>query len=136
MNAFHPADKINMTSDFWKRLSLLAVISCASCLALKEVLKIYWRGVARSKTTSFTSPTELVKKSVDAVCAAGKNVRVSRQFILRLVKDMEPADLSEVTSLSGFDKSIHFVEGTWRTVQYFLVVDCLNFCFWPCVLLV
>lgn len=95
---------------------------------------MYWRGVARSKLATLTSSTKLVKSGADAVCTAAKNVSVSRQSILRLVKDMAPADLTEVTSLSGFDKSIHFVDGTWRTVQYFLVVDCLNFCFWPCAL--
>jgi hypothetical protein len=32
---------------------------------------------------------------------------------------------------SEWDASVHFCDGGPLTVQYLLVVDALNFCFWP-----
>ncbi|KAK9794969.1 hypothetical protein WJX73_009457 [Symbiochloris irregularis] len=50
------------------------------------------------------------------------------ETLAELVRD---SDLERLTSASAFDTETHFFDGGPQTVQYLLVVDALNFCFWP-----
>ncbi len=38
---------------------------------------------------------------------------------------------SESPELPAWNEEIHWNDGTWRTVNYLLLLDALNFCFWP-----
>lgn len=44
---------------------------------------------------------------------------------------LSSSDLKRLTAPQAFDADIHYVDGTPLTAQYLLVVDAINFCFWP-----
>lgn len=125
------ASRLFGSSETWARTSTWVLAGCLGWLAVQELLKLYWAAVARRRNSALASPTELVRATTREVLASAKLVSVSRPAVLRLAKDMTVEDLAEMTSPAAFDSSIHLCDGTWRTVQYLLVVDCLNFCFWP-----
>ena len=72
-----------------------------------------------------------VKESTRAVMEAAQYVSISKSAINRLTASLKDEDLQGIMAPAAYDVSIHFVDGTWRTVQYLLVLDALNFCFWP-----
>jgi hypothetical protein len=115
------------------RRSAIALVACLGWLACQEAFKVYWRRVSRQRKAIVASPTHQVKDTTKFVLNSASHVTLSKQSVLRLVKSMSDQDLREIMRPGAFDTSLHFVDGTWRTVQYLLVVDCLNFCFWPCV---
>ena len=61
--------------------------------------------------------------------AARKSVRVSidegalKRFCADLIRDDPP--------IPPWEGKVHFFDGSIKTVAYFLVLDTLNFCFWP-----
>ena len=60
-----------------------------------------------------------------------QHVSISKSAINRFTANLKVEDLARITAPTAYDASIHFVDGTWRTAQYLLVLDALNFCFWP-----
>jgi hypothetical protein len=49
----------------------------------------------------------------------------------RTAASISAADLQLITAPQAFDEDLHLVDGSPLTAQYLLVVDALNFCFWP-----
>lgn len=72
-----------------------------------------------------------VKESTRAVMDVAQQVSISTSAINRLCANLQDSDLDQMMAPAAYDASIHFVDGSWRTVQYLLVLDALNFCFWP-----
>jgi Potential Queuosine, Q, salvage protein family len=76
-------------------------------------------------------PLAAVKASTARVLAGAREVSLDKAAIARYAHGMSADDLRDIAAPAAFDAELHYVDGTWRTVQYLLVVDCLNFCFWP-----
>ncbi|MGH2532893.1 MAG: queuosine 5'-phosphate N-glycosylase/hydrolase [Thermomicrobiales bacterium] len=59
---------------------------------------------------------------------------VAQATHVRIVHDRIPAVAAqiaaELTEPPGWDDSLHFRDGTWRTAGWVFVLDALNFCFW------
>lgn len=72
-----------------------------------------------------------VKESTLAVMEVAQHVSISKSAISRFTSNLQDSDLERIIAPAAYDASIHFVDGTWKTVQYLLVLDALNFCFWP-----
>ena len=67
------------------------------------------------------------------VCHAARHVTTDAAAVQRLAAGLEEAQLRGFSSPAGFDSELHFVDLAQpeRTAQGLLVVDSLNFCFWP-----
>mmetsp|Transcript_19534 Transcript_19534/g.35217 ORF Transcript_19534/g.35217 Transcript_19534/m.35217 type:complete len:336 (-) Transcript_19534:155-1162(-) len=72
-----------------------------------------------------------VKESCAFICQHAEHVKINDEAIKKIVDDLTDDRLLQLVSPKAFDATIHFVDGTDLTVQYILVVDTLNFCFWP-----
>lgn len=59
------------------------------------------------------------------VCKRASHVSIDPESLLPLAKELLPL------SLPRWDAAHHFVDGSARTVAYVLLVDALNFCFFP-----
>ena len=108
-----------------------AAFSVLDVLLLQELFKAYWRRVARGRLAALPAPTASVRASAAAVVRAASHVEVSTSAINRLAASLSTTELEQMRAPAAFDKSIHFVDGGAHTVQYLLLVDALNFCFWP-----
>lgn len=62
-----------------------------------------------------------------------KVIEQSREVYLdhRVLSDLAREQARGTLSRPGWDPRYHFYDGTLQTVLYFLVLDSLNFCFWP-----
>jgi hypothetical protein len=60
------------------------------------------------------------------VVTSAKDVRIDVEQIERVAEEM----LGDVAQPPGWDDSLHFRDGTWRTAGWVFVLDALNFCFW------
>ena len=76
-------------------------------------------------------PLEAVRESTARVLEQAQDVRVDQSAVDQLAQSLSQQELRDMAAPSAFDADLHFVDGSWRTVQYLLVVDTLNFCFWP-----
>jgi hypothetical protein len=56
-----------------------------------------------------------------------REVRIDGRFLTAFARERAGGALSR----PEWDTRYHFYDGTLRTVLYFLVLDSLNFCFWP-----
>jgi hypothetical protein len=61
------------------------------------------------------------------VSEMSQNVRIDRQALGRLVRKLFADDIQ----VPCWDPCYHFCDGTEKTVAYLLVLDTINFCFWP-----
>jgi len=61
-----------------------------------------------------------------AVVERSRHVRIAMERVATVAAEMarDPA------SPPGWDATLHFRDGTWRTAGWVLVLDALNFCFW------
>ncbi|MBI3925354.1 MAG: hypothetical protein HY319_07445 [Armatimonadetes bacterium] len=66
-----------------------------------------------------------VLETTRAVVEAARDVRIDHQAIERL------ADAWVEHPLPDWDTAVHWNDGSWRTTNYVLLLDALNFCFWP-----
>uniref|UniRef100_A0A7S3VJW6 Queuosine 5'-phosphate N-glycosylase/hydrolase n=1 Tax=Dunaliella tertiolecta TaxID=3047 RepID=A0A7S3VJW6_DUNTE len=75
----------------------------------------------------------VVRESARYVCSQSRHVTVVGEGISRVVAGLTDEELRKLSSPASFDADLHFVDETSEalTVQYLLVVDALNFCFWP-----
>ncbi|KXZ54661.1 hypothetical protein GPECTOR_4g727 [Gonium pectorale] len=73
----------------------------------------------------------IVKASTQFVAERAKHVDVNMKGVHSVVEELTLEKLKEITSPRAYNKDLHFVDGGPLTVQYLLVVDALNFCFWP-----
>mmetsp|Transcript_160 Transcript_160/g.265 ORF Transcript_160/g.265 Transcript_160/m.265 type:complete len:323 (+) Transcript_160:123-1091(+) len=77
-----------------------------------------------------------VMESCDYVVSRAQHVSIDVEGIAKQAACMSPQDLLKISSPASFDTDLHYVNrgtaaGEAQTVQYLLVVDALNFCFWP-----
>lgn len=72
-----------------------------------------------------------VKDTTQMVVHEAQHVSLSQVAIKKSCRDIDSATMASILAPVAYDRSIHFVDGTSRTLQYLLVLDALNFCFWP-----
>lgn len=67
------------------------------------------------------------------VTSSAKEVSVDREAVKKLVNEMDNDTLERLHGPPEFDEDMHFVDlaDPFLTAQYLLVLDSLNFCFWP-----
>eukprot|EP00884_Botryococcus_braunii_P015204 jgi/Botrbrau1/23685/Bobra.55_2s0065.1 len=70
-----------------------------------------------------------VRSSTEWVLEEAVSVNVDKNGIERVAASIDDAQLDAIKS-HVFDAELHYVDGGPKTVQYLLVVDALNFCFW------
>ncbi len=68
-----------------------------------------------------------VLESAKRIAKMGNRVKIDRQSLIGLTRDW----LSDRIEVPAWDSRYHFVGGGKETVSYLLVLDSLNFCFWP-----
>jgi len=73
----------------------------------------------------------LVRRTTQDVASSAKHVLISQQGIKDLVSGRLSEDKVRALDLSKWDEADHLVQGNDLSVQYLLVVDAINFCFWP-----
>ena len=61
------------------------------------------------------------------VSEMSQHVRIDRQALGRFVRKLFADDIQ----VPCWDTNYHFCDGTEKTVAYLLVLDTINFCFWP-----
>jgi hypothetical protein len=61
------------------------------------------------------------------VSEMSKAVRIDRQALGRFVRKLQAEDIQA----PPWDNNYHFCDDTEKTVAYLLVLDTINFCFWP-----
>lgn len=74
---------------------------------------------------------QLVKDTTQQVVREAHHVSISQAAIKKCCRDIDSATMTTILAPVAFDSTLHFVDGTSRTLQYLLVLDALNFCFWP-----
>ncbi|MBN2126270.1 MAG: queuosine salvage family protein [Deltaproteobacteria bacterium] len=68
-----------------------------------------------------------VLQSTRYVTERSEHVRIDGNALLRWTGTWADAGIQA----PSWDRQVHFFDGTERTVGYFLVLDTLNYCFWP-----
>eukprot|EP00743_Colponemidia_sp_Colp-15_P002424 GILK01002628.1.p1 GENE.GILK01002628.1~~GILK01002628.1.p1 ORF type:complete len:325 (+),score=45.16 GILK01002628.1:32-976(+) len=79
-------------------------------------------------------PLQAVRTSTKRVALRARHVQINEAALERLAEGWS-SDSSLMAFQPWSESSNHFVEQpvpTERTLQYVLVLDTLNFCFWPC----
>ncbi|GFH19570.1 queuosine salvage protein, partial [Haematococcus lacustris] len=78
----------------------------------------------------------LVLQTCEAVVRQATHVSINSSGLTKAAATVTETDLRRLSSLTSFDDQMHFVdrsspEGQALTATALLVVDALNFCFWP-----
>lgn len=68
---------------------------------------------------------EQVREEASAVAAASVHVRIDGAALAALAGRLKDAPLP------AWDRELHFFDGTEKSVMYTLLLDAVNFCFWP-----
>lgn len=68
-----------------------------------------------------------ILETAERVAARSREVRIERPALTAFIRDLARGSLSR----PAWDPRYHFHDGSLKTVFYFLVLDSLNFCFWP-----
>ena len=108
-----------------KSLALLGTTLACTAAALRFLTRTH------ANDCHEACPLEAVRESTARVLEQAQDVHVDQSAVDQLAQSLSQQELQDMAALSAFDADLHFVDGTWRTVQYLLVVDTLNFCFWP-----
>ncbi|GLC34374.1 hypothetical protein PLESTB_000736000 [Pleodorina starrii] len=82
-------------------------------------------------TSSLEPAINAVKITAQFVADRAEHVQISQKGISDAVNDLSLDKLAELTAPTAYNHDLHYVDGGPLTVQYLLVVDALNFCFWP-----
>lgn len=74
-----------------------------------------------------------VLRTCELVAQYSNHVAINETAILAFADGFSLHELQELISPKAFDRDLHFVDESRAelTAQYLLVVDSLNFCFWP-----
>jgi len=72
----------------------------------------------------------LVRSSCEAVAFQAANVHINTSQI-EATASIFTSDVITQIRQKAFDTDLHYVDGTSSTAQYLLVLDAINFCFWP-----
>ncbi|KAL6761190.1 hypothetical protein V8C86DRAFT_2537458 [Haematococcus lacustris] len=78
----------------------------------------------------------LVLQTCEAVVRQATHISINSSGLTKAAATVTETDLCRLSSLTSFDDQMHFVdrsshEGQALTATALLVVDALNFCFWP-----
>jgi len=73
------------------------------------------------------APFPAIMETAEEVSAASREVRIDRRVLTAFAREQS----SQTLSRPDWDPRYHYFDGTLKTVSYFLVLDSLNFCFWP-----
>ena len=68
-----------------------------------------------------------VRETVQRVAEKSRLVRMNREAVIVFVEQLS----SQEVQMPSWDSYYHFRGGEEETVGYLLVLDTLNFCFWP-----
>jgi hypothetical protein len=68
-----------------------------------------------------------VLETTKRVSEMSRNVHIDRQALDIFVGKLSAGDIK----VPSWDTTCHFFDGTEKTVAYLLVLDTINFCFWP-----
>lgn len=68
-----------------------------------------------------------VLKTAKSVAAKSRHVQIDKNVLARFCRDL----LKESINIPPWDRRYHFSGNKDDTVSYLLVLDSLNFCFWP-----
>lgn len=68
-----------------------------------------------------------VLETSEWVARKSLHVRIDEEALIRFCKELIRND----PPIPPWEEGIHFFDGGIKTVAYFLVLDTLNFCFWP-----
>lgn len=82
-------------------------------------------------TSGLHTISRTVKATCETVCSASSHVSISPQAVQQMADGITTDKLKALGAPAAFNKELHYVDGGPLTVQYLLVVDALNFCFWP-----
>lgn len=76
---------------------------------------------------------ERILESVAWVTSQATDVSMDREAIAKLVDELTDETLKRLYFLPHFDQDLHFIDlaDPHLTAQYLMVLDSLNFCFWP-----
>lgn len=118
--------------DYASRIGVAAV-SLLCGVALQQVCQRLQRLFVGSKQTD---AVQQVKDSTQVVVHEAQHVSLSHAAIKKSCREIDSATMESILAPVAFDSSLHFVDGTSRTLQYLLVLDALNFCYWPGVVFV
>jgi hypothetical protein len=116
---------------YWMKVGALICIALASPPAVRFLMQLRIRQLSLKRAHVSLSALSMVKDSARFVAENSSHVVISKVAIQAFVQRLTEAELCSMIAPQSFDASLHFVDGTWRTAQYFLIVDALNFCFWP-----
>eukprot|EP01026_Neomeris_dumetosa_P011888 TRINITY_DN14207_c0_g1_i1.p1 TRINITY_DN14207_c0_g1~~TRINITY_DN14207_c0_g1_i1.p1 ORF type:complete len:349 (-),score=31.03 TRINITY_DN14207_c0_g1_i1:122-1075(-) len=72
-----------------------------------------------------------VKRSCTFVCQNAQHVEINNDAIQTFLEQLTQQNLQKICEPQAFDRDLHFCDGGPLTTQYLLVVDSVNFCFWP-----
>lgn len=113
--------------DYPSRIGVAAV-SFLCGVALQQVCQRLQRLFAGSKQAD---AVQQVKETTQVVVHEAQHVSLCHAAIKKSCRDIDSATMASILAPVAFDSSLHFVDGTSHTLQYLLVLDALNFCFWP-----
>lgn len=79
------------------------------------------------------SGCDLVRTSAEIISRAASHVRIRHGALKDVTARMDEDTLNLVIGGTGWDRSMHFADTTRPELllRYLLVLDSLNFCFWP-----
>eukprot|EP00961_Rhodomonas_salina_P113843 1530756-Rhodomonas_salina.3 len=80
---------------------------------------------------STRSPMADVREQTEQVCSQAKHVQLDESALKSLAAEYAQAFKGQSDEETGWGEEIHFVGKEELTVQYLLVLDAINFCFWP-----
>eukprot|EP00293_Proteomonas_sulcata_P008609 CAMPEP_0184293150 /NCGR_PEP_ID=MMETSP1049-20130417/4696_1 /TAXON_ID=77928 /ORGANISM="Proteomonas sulcata, Strain CCMP704" /LENGTH=367 /DNA_ID=CAMNT_0026601083 /DNA_START=249 /DNA_END=1354 /DNA_ORIENTATION=- len=78
---------------------------------------------------SADSPMQRVRESTARISAKARDVTIDEEGIRVIASEMAKAQ--EGSDSIGWDDDAHYVGPEEETIQYLIVVDAINFCFWP-----
>eukprot|EP01025_Chloroclados_australasicus_P049257 TRINITY_DN559_c0_g1_i2.p1 TRINITY_DN559_c0_g1~~TRINITY_DN559_c0_g1_i2.p1 ORF type:complete len:218 (-),score=7.24 TRINITY_DN559_c0_g1_i2:769-1422(-) len=77
------------------------------------------------------NPLNQVRESAKWICSRALNVKIIHNQVQHTASQIDDQQLSKICSPHAFDHEIHYFDGGPLTAQYLLILDCINFCFWP-----
>ena len=123
-----------MVQQHFSRLAAPACAAFTGLVAWRLAVSLqHWLSKRRCTRASLDElcPCSAVRESASYISEKAQHVHINRRAIQDLAQGLSDEDLMGLAQPAAFDRDLHFADGTWRTVQYLLVVDTLNFCFWP-----
>jgi Potential Queuosine, Q, salvage protein family len=84
------------------------------------------------------NPCSLARETTEWVMSQATHVTIIDEVLSKLfdqesIPGLESGQLVDLYTVKSFDKDLHFADLSRPdlVINYLLVVDCLNFCFWP-----